>query len=56
MTIAEQLRREGIQQGMQHEREQIAIKLLMLGMPIEKIAQLTNLSAEEIRKLELQKH
>jgi len=47
MTIAQQLQ----QQGMQQEKYHIAVKLLEKDIPIEVIADSTDLTEEEIEKL-----
>ncbi len=60
MTLAEQYRQRGRQEGRQEgidiaERE-IAIKLLGMDMTIEKIAQVTSLSSNEIEELKKKMH
>ena len=55
MTIAQQLRNEGMQQGMQQgirqNSHEIAKKLILKGLDEEFIAETTGLRVEEIRKL-----
>lgn len=51
MTIAQQLRQEGLQQGEQRKAFEIAKKMLAKGADISDIEELTELSFEEISKL-----
>jgi len=59
MTIADQLRQEGMKKGMQQgmqrgaqqAAQQFASKLLAEGTPSEKVAQLTDLPMEVVRQL-----
>ena len=51
MTIAQQLRQEGLQQGMQQEKYQIARNLLLCGIDRDVIKQSTGLSDEELAKV-----
>jgi len=55
MTIAEQLRQEGMQQGMhrgrQEERSEIALNLLSIGIDHTAIASATRMSREELDAL-----
>lgn len=48
MTIAESFRQEGIKEGRERERIEIARNLLKLGIEIEKVMKTTNLSEEKI--------
>lgn len=42
---------QGIQQGISQNRIEIAKRMLEDGLPVQKIAEYTNLSVEEIKKL-----
>ncbi|WP_370453200.1 helix-turn-helix domain-containing protein [Oceanobacillus sp. CFH 90083] len=42
---------KGKQEGLEKGRQEIALKLIAKGMPISQIAEITNLSKEEIEKL-----
>jgi predicted transposase/invertase (TIGR01784 family) len=48
VAIREEALEQGIEQGIKMDKKQIAIKLLRRGMDIETIAELTDLSEEEI--------
>jgi len=55
MTIAQQLEQRGMQQGMQQEKFMIAKKLLKLNtLKLDDIAQATDLSIEELKKIQQQ--
>jgi len=57
MTIAQQLRQEGKQEGIQigehNALEAVAKKLLQIDEPLDKIVETTGLSVEEIKKIAL---
>ena len=42
---------EGIEKGIEKGKQEIALELLAIGMPINQIAEITKLSKEEIKKL-----
>jgi len=46
---------EGLQEGRQEERREIARNLLRDRMPLEKVAQLTGLTLDEVQQLQLQR-
>lgn len=48
MTIADQLRKEGLEKGLEKGRKAVAITMLKEGMNIEEIAKLTKLDKKEI--------
>lgn len=50
-TIAEQLKADGVQQGIQQERERIALHLLAKNEDPANIAELTDLSLKKIKEL-----
>lgn len=60
MTIAEQWKQEGVQQGMQqgehHAVEKVAKRLLAKGLDCDDIAEITELSKDEIKALEAANH
>ncbi len=51
MTLSQQLKQEGIQQGIQQEKLMIAKSMLLDKMPIETISKYTTLTVDEINKL-----
>ena len=48
----EEGRKEGIEEGIEKSRKELAMKLLARKTPLDDIADLTDLSIEEIKKLE----
>ena len=51
MTYAQQLRQEGIQQGMQQEKLEIAKEMLRKGYSSDAVKELTGLSRKELNNL-----
>jgi predicted transposase YdaD len=51
MTIAEQLRQEGMHRGRQEERSEIALNLLSIGIDHTAIVSATRMSREELDAL-----
>lgn len=51
MTIAEQLRQEGLEKGRTEEKLKTARKLLMKGMVVDEVVELTELPKEAVQKL-----
>ena len=48
MTIADQLRKEGLEKGLEKGRKAVAITMLKEGMNIEEISKITKLDKKEI--------
>ena len=53
MSIAERLRSEGMEKGMEKEKVRTARKMLMKGMPVDEVVELTEMSKEAVLKLTL---
>lgn len=51
MTVAERLRQEGKQNGIEEEKRNLAKNLLLMGDPIAKIAMVTGLTEKEIEEI-----
>ena len=51
MTLAEQLRSEGMEIGMEKEKLRTARKMLMKGMSVDDVVELTELPKENVLKL-----
>jgi len=48
LTIADQLRKEGLEKGLEKGRKAVAITMLKEGMNIEEISKITKLDKKEI--------
>ncbi len=51
MTIAEQLRRQGEQRGMELGRREVARKMIASGLDAKMICEMTGLTKSELNKL-----
>jgi predicted transposase/invertase (TIGR01784 family) len=52
MTAAEQLRKEGREEGQKEANIEHARKMLIKGYPIEDVCEITGLTPDEVRKLQ----
>jgi predicted transposase/invertase (TIGR01784 family) len=51
-VIYQEIRQEGLDEGKEQEKQKVARKLLQEGMSIEKVASITELSVEEVLRLQ----